>query len=100
MSAAARTLHLTQSAVSQQLSLLEREAGSPLLVRSTRGIDLTEAGVLLLSRADAVSSELHMATEELAYRRESARRKGAAHRVPFRSVQRGARSHPALASPG
>src|SRR5689334_16358799 len=64
MSSAARSLHLTQSAVSQQLRLLEREAGSPLLVRSTRGIDLTEAGALLLDRADAISSELHMATEE------------------------------------
>ncbi|GAB7006486.1 LysR family transcriptional regulator [Nocardioides sp. AN3] len=66
MSSAARTLRLTQSAVSQQLRLLEREAGSPLLVRSTRGIDLTEAGTLLLRHADAISGELHMATEELA----------------------------------
>ncbi|GAA4085975.1 DNA-binding transcriptional LysR family regulator [Nocardioides kongjuensis] len=66
MSSAARQLRLTQSAVSQQLRLLEREAGSPLLVRSTRGIDLTEAGVLLLRRADAISGELSMATEELA----------------------------------
>lgn len=66
MSAAARALHLTQSAVSQQLRLLEREAGNPLLVRTTRGIDLTEAGRTLLSRADAIASELHMAAEEQA----------------------------------
>lgn len=57
MSAAARALRLTQSAVSQQLRLLERDAGSPLLVRSTRGVLLTEAGTLLLERADAIASE-------------------------------------------
>lgn len=65
MSSAARMLRLTQSAVSQQLRLLEREAGGPLLVRSTRGVDLTEAGAMLLKRADAIAGELHLATEEL-----------------------------------
>ena len=37
LSAAARELGTTQSAVSQQLSQLEREAGGPLLVRTARG---------------------------------------------------------------
>ncbi len=66
LSAAARELGTTQSAVSQQLSQLEREAGGPLLVRTTRGTRLTEAGTALLARADAVHSALHLAREELA----------------------------------
>ena len=66
LSAAARELGWTQPAVSQQLQRLEREVGGPLLVRSSRGVTLTEAGRVLLGRADAVAGELHMATEELA----------------------------------
>jgi molybdate transport repressor ModE-like protein len=66
LSAAARELGTTQSAVSQQLSQLEREVGGALLVRTTRGTDLTEAGRALLARADAVHSALHLAGEELA----------------------------------
>ena len=66
LSAAARELGSTQPAVSQQLQRLEHEAGVPLLLRSTRGVTLTGAGQLLLSRADAVAGELHMAAEELA----------------------------------
>lgn len=65
LSAAARSLTMTQPAVSQQLRLLEREAGCPLLLRSSRGVTLTEAGELLLARADAVAGQLHMAGEEL-----------------------------------
>ncbi|MGH3348991.1 MAG: LysR family transcriptional regulator, partial [Nocardioides sp.] len=66
LSGAARDLGWTQPAVSQQLQRLEREVGSPLLVRSTRGVTLTEAGRLLLQRADTVAGALHMAAEELA----------------------------------
>ena len=65
LSAAARELGWTQPAVSQQLQRLEREVGGPLLLRSTRGVTMTEAGSLLLARADAVAGELHMAAEEL-----------------------------------
>jgi len=66
LSAAARELGSTQPAVSQQLQHLEREVGGPLLVRGSRGVTLTEAGRLLLGRADVVAGELHMAAEELA----------------------------------
>lgn len=65
LSAAARDLGTTQSAVSQQLRQLEREVGGPLLLRTARGTLLTEAGVALLARADAVHSALHLAREEL-----------------------------------
>lgn len=66
LSAAARDLGWSQPAVSQQLAALEREVGGPLLVRSSRGVTLTEAGRVLLGRADTVAGELHMAAEELA----------------------------------
>ena len=41
---AARTLFLSQPAVSHQLALLEREAGTALFVREPRGVRLTPAG--------------------------------------------------------
>lgn len=66
ISAAARTLGWTQPAVSQHLAHLEREAGGPLLLRGPGGVTLTEAGAALLRRANAVATELHAATEELA----------------------------------
>ena len=65
ISGAARELGWTQPAVSQHLRALEREAGSPLLLRGPTGVELTEPGRLLLARADAVASQLHMAEEEL-----------------------------------
>jgi molybdate transport repressor ModE-like protein len=65
ISAAARVLGWTQPAVSQHLARLEREAGGPLLLRGPGGVALTEAGAVLLRRADVVAAELHAATEEL-----------------------------------
>ena len=45
---AARELHVTPGAVSQQVKGLEEELGLPLLRRLTRAIELTEAGQTLL----------------------------------------------------
>jgi DNA-binding transcriptional LysR family regulator len=44
---AARTLHVTTSAISQQLARLEREVGQRLVERQGRGVRLTELGALL-----------------------------------------------------
>jgi DNA-binding transcriptional LysR family regulator len=63
--AAGRKLGLTQAAVSSNLRALERECGQLLLVRSHRGVELTEAGHILLRRARAAQSELRRAKEEL-----------------------------------
>ncbi|TNC47044.1 LysR family transcriptional regulator [Mumia zhuanghuii] len=65
LSAAARELGTTQSAVSQQLRQLEREAGGPLLLRTARGTQLTEAGTSLLAHADTIHGALHLARGEL-----------------------------------
>ena len=48
---AAQSLHITQPALSQRIRYLERELRTPLLVRTTREIHLTEAGRTLLPYA-------------------------------------------------
>lgn len=65
-SAAAEALSFTQSAVSQQVAALEREAGAKLVERRARGIRLTPAGEALVSHADAILSRLDDAEQELA----------------------------------
>jgi DNA-binding transcriptional LysR family regulator len=65
ISAGARELGWTQPAVSQQLAGLEREAGTPLLVRGPTGVVPTEAGAAVLRHADAVDAALRSAREEV-----------------------------------
>src|ERR1700741_1296434 len=52
--AAADALSYTQSAVSQQISALERETGTVLVERDRKRARLTDAGELLLAHADAI----------------------------------------------
>lgn len=66
IAAAAEALFMTPSAVSQQMAVLEREAGSPLLERAGRGVRLTEAGRRLVMHTERVLSELEAAEAELA----------------------------------
>ncbi|MDA2811262.1 LysR family transcriptional regulator [Nocardiopsis sp. RSe5-2] len=70
IAAVAEALTFTASAVSQQLSALEREAGVPLLERSGRRVVLTPAGRTLVAHADAVLERLELAVAELAGARE------------------------------
>jgi len=63
--AAALDLHVAQSALSQQIAKLERELGVELLRRTTRRVEVTEAGELVLARgrraiaeADAIRADL------------------------------------------
>ena len=65
--AAVAGLHAyTPSAVSQQLSVLEREAGTPLLERAGRRVALTTAGRLLAEHGDRVLAALEQADAALA----------------------------------
>ena len=64
-SAAADALSFTQSAVSQQIAALEREAGTTLVERSVRGIRLTDAGRALVRHTDAILGSLAEAEAEL-----------------------------------
>ena len=54
VSQAANELHLTQSAVSIQVGSIEAAVGTPLLVRTGRGVRLAEAREVLLNYADRV----------------------------------------------
>ncbi|MGO4690291.1 LysR family transcriptional regulator [Glaciibacter sp. 2TAF33] len=61
ITAVARATHRTPSAVSQQLKVLEREAGLPLTERSGRGLVLTDAGRALARSATDVAVALERA---------------------------------------
>lgn len=65
IAAAARELGLTPSAVSQQLAILERAAGTTLLDRSPRGVLLTGAGHALVRRTDTILQLLEQARADL-----------------------------------
>jgi DNA-binding transcriptional LysR family regulator len=65
--AAVATAHTyTPSAVSQQLSALEREAGVPLLERTGRRVALTAAGRLLVQHGETVLAALERTDAALA----------------------------------
>jgi DNA-binding transcriptional LysR family regulator len=64
-SGAAEKLGYTQSAVSQQIAALEREAGVVLIERNPRGIRLTDAGEALVRHTEGILARLTDAEEEL-----------------------------------
>ena len=53
-SSAAKQLHSTQPTVSRQILELEKNVGVKLLMRTTHGVDLTEAGKSLLIEAQQI----------------------------------------------
>ncbi|MBW8485039.1 LysR family transcriptional regulator [Actinomadura parmotrematis] len=65
VSAAADVLHVTTSAVSQQLAKLERETGQKLLERNGRGVRLTDAAELLVTHAEHILSLVERAQADL-----------------------------------
>jgi DNA-binding transcriptional LysR family regulator len=65
MSAASRRLHVSQSALSQTVSALERELGITLLERTSTGVRPTEAGTTLLVEARAVLARYHQAVRTM-----------------------------------
>ncbi|NNH70620.1 LysR family transcriptional regulator [Nocardia uniformis] len=66
IAAVAESLNYTASAVSQQLSALEREAGVPLLERTGRRVRLTSAGRTLVDHAGTIFAVLEQAGADLA----------------------------------
>jgi DNA-binding transcriptional LysR family regulator len=66
IAATADALHLTPSAVSQQLTVLEREVGQPLLEPNGRTVRLTPAATAVLVHADALFSEVERMDATLA----------------------------------
>ncbi|MET9571680.1 LysR substrate-binding domain-containing protein [Streptomyces virginiae] len=66
IAAVAEALSFSPSAVSQQLGVLEREAGLSLLERTGRRVRLTPAGQNLVRHAEAVLERLEQAEADLA----------------------------------
>jgi DNA-binding transcriptional LysR family regulator len=66
IAAVADALRFTPSAVSQQLAVLEREAGVALLERSGRSVRLTDAGRVLAGHASALLERAEQAEADLA----------------------------------
>jgi len=66
IAAVADALRFTPSAVSQQLAVLEREAGLPLLERAGRGVRLTDAALVLVDHAGALLERAELARADLA----------------------------------
>src|SRR3954451_8351501 len=66
IAAVADALQFTPSAVSQQLTALERDAGVRLLERAGRGVRLTDAALVLVDHADALLERAARAEADLA----------------------------------
>ncbi|MDG9926614.1 MULTISPECIES: LysR substrate-binding domain-containing protein [Pseudomonas] len=62
---ASRLLHISQPALSKGIKELEAELGVPLLIRSNRGITVTEYGERLVRRARLILEEVRRAREEI-----------------------------------
>ena len=65
VAAVAQVLSMTPSAVSQQLKILAKEAGVPLVEPDGRRLRLTDAGRVLVGHADAVLAALDRAKAEM-----------------------------------
>src|SRR5262245_31766893 len=66
MTAAARKLSYSHSAISQQMALLEREAGVALLERVGRNVKLTSAGEELVRNTETILTAMERAESDLA----------------------------------
>jgi DNA-binding transcriptional LysR family regulator len=58
-------MNITPSAASQQLTLLEKEAGVELLEKSGRRVRLTSAGLLLVQHADKIIGDIYAAEDDM-----------------------------------
>ncbi len=62
---ASESLHVTQPAISKSVRALEEELGTPLLLRERRRVRLTDAGRIVLERAQGVLDSLRVIEEEV-----------------------------------
>jgi LysR family transcriptional regulator, nitrogen assimilation regulatory protein len=62
---AASELRLSQPSLSRWLSILEREVGTPLLIRSRQGVRLNDAGTILAERAGRILRELQVLRDDI-----------------------------------
>lgn len=64
-SIAAERLYLSQPTLSRQLGDLEKELGKQLLIRSSKGVTLTEEGMILRARAEEIVELLDKTEQEV-----------------------------------
>ena len=64
-SVAAQRLFLSQPTLSRQLKELEDELGKPLFIRSSKGLTLTEEGVILRARAEEIVALMDKTEQEV-----------------------------------
>src|SRR6478609_1260012 len=65
MHAASNVLHLSQSAISRQILILEEDIGASLFERRARGVTLTSAGEIFVRYARDAMSEADRARSEI-----------------------------------
>jgi DNA-binding transcriptional LysR family regulator len=65
VTSAAKTLYISQPALSKQLSLLERELNCELFQRKTTGLELTEAGKFFYDRAGDILNQAEILMREM-----------------------------------
>ncbi|MDN5836869.1 MAG: LysR family transcriptional regulator, partial [Nitrosospira sp.] len=66
VSHAAKRVHLTQSALSHQIKVLQSHYGLPIIRRRGQSIELTDAGKRLATLADKVLQEIQATERDLA----------------------------------
>jgi LysR family transcriptional regulator, nitrogen assimilation regulatory protein len=64
-SRAAESLSVAQSAISRQISSLEEELVTTLLIRDRRGLQVTDAGKLLLERAETALEQIRLCRDDV-----------------------------------
>lgn len=64
-SEASKKLYISQSAVSQSIKTLEKKLGQPLFLRSTKKVQLTPAGTLLLNHVEPAMNLLFRGESQL-----------------------------------
>jgi DNA-binding transcriptional LysR family regulator len=103
IAAVADALQFTPSAVSQQLAMLERETGVPLLERAGRGVRLTDPALVLVEHAETLlegaaiaEADLAAATGTVAGRGRIAAFQSVLLRLALPAVKRLGRETPAL----
>lgn len=67
MAKASERLALSQPAISKAISDMEHTLGSPLLDRSSRGVELTECGRLLVERGRVIFDEVRQGVKDIQY---------------------------------
>ncbi len=65
LAAAAGQIGIAQPSLSQHVKLLEQRLGVELLVRSPRGVELTEAGHVMLAHARRITAAMDLALEDV-----------------------------------